>query len=161
MQPDSNIVHRTGTANRIKVSSFLEREALWLTNRRLAATCIIPDTRRVPGRASSYDFGRIRHGLVRRPHESWLRHRTCEASLPQRMEEDMIARIAGVLFFIVFIQGCSTLSEGRGAPVSSPGMNYERHCSSSVPLEPLDADASQMSSERMASLRGQFTLTSF
>ncbi|HTL60895.1 MAG TPA: hypothetical protein VL261_04540 [Nitrospira sp.] len=73
----------------------------------------------------------------------------------------MIARIAGVLFFIVFIQGCSTLSEGRGAPVSSPGMNYERHCSSSVPLEPLDADASQMSSERMASLKGQFTLTSF
>jgi len=77
------------------------------------------------------------------------------------MEGDMKSLIAGLLFFITLMQGCSTLSEGRGMPASSGGTYYERRCSSPAPLEPLDADAQQLSSERMASLRTQFSLAAF
>jgi hypothetical protein len=77
------------------------------------------------------------------------------------MEGEMKARIAGLLLFIALIQGCSTLSEGRGTPVSPTGTYYERHCSSPAPLEPLDAEASQVPSEHVASLRSHFSLTSF
>jgi len=76
------------------------------------------------------------------------------------MEGDMKSLIAGLLFFITLIQGCSTLSEGRGTPAST-NTYYERRCSSAAPLEPLDGEAQQMSSERVALLRGQFSLTAF
>lgn len=76
------------------------------------------------------------------------------------MEGDMKRLVAGLLFFISLVQGCSTLSEGRGTPAST-STYYERRCSSAGPLEPLDAEAQQMSSERLALLRGQFSLTAF
>ncbi len=68
--------------------------------------------------------------------------------------------VGSLLVLIGLIQGCSTLSEGRGAP-ASPGTYYERRCSSSAPLEPLDAEAQQVSSERLTLLRGQFSLPAF
>jgi hypothetical protein len=72
----------------------------------------------------------------------------------------MKSLIAGLLFFITLIQGCSTLSEGRGTPAST-NTYYERRCSSGALLEPLDAEAQQMSPERLALLREQFSLTAF
>jgi len=68
--------------------------------------------------------------------------------------------VAGLLFFISLVQGCSTLSEGRGTPTST-STYYERRCSAAGPLEPFDAEAQQMPSERVALLRGQFSLTAF
>lgn len=69
--------------------------------------------------------------------------------------------VAGLLVIVSFIQGCSTLSEGRGAPASPGGTYYERRCSSSAPLEPLDSEAEHVPSERVALLRGQFSLPAF
>ena len=69
--------------------------------------------------------------------------------------------VAGLLIVASLMQGCSTLSEGRGTPAPGAGAYYERRCSYPAPLEPLDADARQVATERMALLRGQFSLTAF
>ena len=68
---------------------------------------------------------------------------------------------AGLLMITGIMQGCSTLSEGRGTPAPPGGEYYERRCSYPAPLEPLDDDAQQLSSERIASLRGQFSVAAF
>ena len=67
---------------------------------------------------------------------------------------------AGLLMITGIMQGCSTLSEGRGTP-APPGGYYERRCSYPAPLEPFDADAQQVSTERTASLKSQFSITAF
>ena len=68
---------------------------------------------------------------------------------------------AGLLMISGIMQGCSTLSEGRGTPAPAGGEYYERRCSYPAPLEPLDDDAQQVSSERVTSLRDQFSLPAF
>ncbi len=73
----------------------------------------------------------------------------------------MKALVAGLLFFIGLMQGCSTLSEGRGTPAPPGAAYYERRCSYPPPLEPVEAHLQQVSSERMTSLRTQFSVTAF
>jgi hypothetical protein len=73
----------------------------------------------------------------------------------------MSVLIAGLLLFLALAQGCSTLSEGRGTPAPPGGAYYERRCSYPAPLEPLDGDGQQVSTERMISLRSQFSVTAF
>ena len=68
---------------------------------------------------------------------------------------------AGLLVIIGLVQGCSSLSEGRGTPAPPGGAYYERRCSYPPPLDPVDGDAEQVSSERLASLRSQFSVTAF
>ena len=68
---------------------------------------------------------------------------------------------AGLLIIIGLVQGCSSLSEGRGTPAPPGGAYYERRCSYPTPLDPVDGDAEQVSSERLASLRSQFSVTAF
>lgn len=68
---------------------------------------------------------------------------------------------AGLLIIIGLVQGCSSLSEGRGTPAPPGGAYYERRCSYPPPLDPVDGDAEQVSSERLASLRSQFSVTAF
>jgi hypothetical protein len=68
---------------------------------------------------------------------------------------------AGLLMMTVLVQGCSTLSEGRGTNAPPGGAYYERRCSYPAPLEPLDADGQQIATERIALLRSQFSVTAF
>jgi len=68
--------------------------------------------------------------------------------------------LPGLLIWVCLIQGCSTLSEGRGMAESASTF-YERRCSPSIPLEPLDSEAEQMSAERVDVLRDQFSITAF
>src|SRR5215831_7230061 len=76
------------------------------------------------------------------------------------MEGDMKRLVAGLLLFISLIQGCSTFSEGRGIAVS-PSRFYERRCGPTLPLEPLEGDSPQVSPERLAALKSQFSPTAF
>jgi len=76
------------------------------------------------------------------------------------MEADMKRLVAGLLLFISVIQGCSTLSEGRGIP-ASPSKFYERRCGPTLPLEPLEGESQQVPAERVALLKSQFSPTAF
>src|SRR5262249_51342530 len=75
------------------------------------------------------------------------------------MEADM-KHLAGLLLCISLIQGCSTLSDGRGSAASTSTL-YERRCGPTLPVEPLDSEAQQVTADRAAMLKSQFSIPAF
>src|SRR5262249_42422495 len=76
------------------------------------------------------------------------------------MEADMKPLVAGLLLCISLIQGCSTLSDGRGSAASTSSL-YERRCGPTLPLEPLDSEGQQVSADRAAVVKSQFSTPAF
>src|SRR5262249_25769763 len=76
------------------------------------------------------------------------------------MEADMKPLVAGLLLCISLIQGCSTLSDGRGSAASTSTL-YERRCGPTLPVEPLDSEAQQVTADRAAMLKSQFSIPAF
>ena len=67
--------------------------------------------------------------------------------------------VTGLLVFISLLEGCSSLPEKRG--VASTSTYYERRCGVPLSLDPPNGAGQQVSAERVALLRKQFSTSAF